>query len=377
VIRLNYLKSKGSNANGASNLSAVTHLDFDGYKIEATEIDVVTLTRAAGGGERESIESIRKRAPFQYASQNRMITPLDYEALILRKFSNFIDDIVCWGGEDDVRKDYGSVYVSIKWSKDLNSIAIGELREQIRELGKNFSVVSFQIKFLPSSETYISTDTYYQYNPTLSSKTESAVTKSVRDVMNNYFSVNTGEFGQVFRRSNMLTLIDESDPSILSSRSDITLHKRITPILTVSENYNLVFPVALKDAVDTEVPVIKSSIFTYQGKTMFIRNKLTDRVKVSPEGRVPIIFDRLPSTKLEVVDLEGNIQISNIGSYNPATGEVKIQALTIDSVLGNTNYIKLFATPANESAIESKFNNLLEYDNAESYVSAVSVSTRV
>lgn len=375
VIRINYLRSSGVSSNGVASFRLTQPIFFGGLEVE--DISVVTLTRSSGGDEREDGESIRKRAPFQYASQNRMITPLDYEALILRKYSNYIEDIVCWGGEDDVRRDYGAVYVSIVWKENLSSQTIGELREGIRDLGKDLSVVSFQIKFLPASETYISTDTYYQYNPTLSSKSESAVNESVRDIVRGYFSNNIGKFQQAFRRSNLLTLIDDADPAILSSRAEVTLHKRISPILTVPDNYELNFPVSLKDAVDNETPVIRSTMFTYQGKSVFIRNKLTDRVKVSPEGRVPVVFDRLPSTKLELVDLEGNVYVSNIGSYDPSRGTVKIQALTVDSVLGNSNYIKIFAIPANESAVQSEFNNILKYDNSESIVTAVTVTSRV
>jgi len=377
VIRLNYLKTKGDAANGAATLIANSHLYFGNNKIEATDIDITTLTRSSGGGDRESVESIRKRAPFQYAAQNRMITPLDYEALILRKYANFIEDIVCWGGEDDVKRDFGAVYMSIKWSADLNSTAIGELREEIRELGRNFSVVSFIIKFVAPTETFISTDLYYQYNPNLSSLSESSVNKRVRSTVENYFDKSVGKFQQVFRRSNMLTEVDASDPSILSSRAEIKLQQRFIPILTLKENHELVFPVALETPTDVNVPVISTTYFTVDNKTVFIRNKLDDRVKISPEGKVPVIFDRLPSTKLEMVDLDGNIVVSNVGSYEPSTGKVTIAGLTVQSILGSAGYIKVFATPANQSAVEAEYNNLLAFDDAESIIKAVAVKSRV
>ena len=377
VITLNYLKTKGAESNGVATLNLTAPLYFGDYEVDASAVNVVTLTRSSGGGDRESVESIRKRAPFQYAAQNRMITPLDYEALILRKYANFIEDIVCWGGQDDVKRDFGAVYMSIKWSADLNSTAIGELREEIRELGRNFSVVSFIIKFIAPTETYISTDLYYQYNPNLSSLSESSVNKRVKNTVEKYFDKSVGKFQQVFRRSNMLTEVDAADPSILSSRATIQLQQRFIPILTLKENHEMVFPVALESPTDVNIPVIRTTYFTVDNKTVFIRNKLDDRVKISPEGRVPVIFDRLPSTKLEMVDLDGNVVVSNIGSYEPNTGKVTIEGLTVQSVLGSSNYIKLFATPANQSAVEAEYNNLLAYDEAESLVKAVSVKSRV
>ena len=376
VIDINYLRSSGSDANGVASLRLAQTLTLDNYEVDATDVTVTVLTRSSGGDEPEGIESIRKKAPFQYASQNRMVTPLDYEALILRKYSNFIQDIICWGGEDDYRKDYGAVYTSIVWKADLSSTTIAELREAILGLTKDLSIVSFQLKFIAPSETFLSTSVFYQYNPTLSANTKSTVSAIVKEKVSEYFSDNIGQFQQNFRRSNMLTEVDGSDPSVLSSRAEITLQKRIYPILTLSENHTMTFPAALKNATDTETPVIRTSTFKSNNKTVFIRNKLTDRVKVSPAGRVPVVFDRLPSTKLEMVDIDGNVVVSNIGSYDPESGTVTILGLDVQSTLNSNNYIKLFAKPANESVIESINNNILQYDASESIVKTVTTSTR-
>ena len=378
VIEINYLRTDGSDANGVASLDPTSQLKLaSDTVVEASRINVVTLTRAAGGDEKEGIESIRKRAPFQYAAQNRMLTSLDFEALILRKYSNFITDIVSWGGEDDYRKDFGSVYTSIIWKDNLSSLTITDLRNKIRELVRDLSSVSFRIKFVEPTETWLSTEVYYQYNPSFSALNESSVSRSVKEVVQKYFDDNTGKFQQTFRRSNLLTLIDDSDPSILSSRANVRMQKRIIPILTLQENHDLVFPTAIKKPTDTETPVVKTSLFQMNNKTVYLRNKLTDRVKVSPEGQVPVVFERRPSTKLEAVDTEGNVVVSNVGYYDPTEGSVHIEALTVQSVLSSNQYIKVFATPANESAIDSVFSNIIDYDAFEGLVKAVSVSAKV
>ena len=385
VVEINYLRTSGSASNGVASMSMLTSLTDIFTQTESSGDDpfssvtpnVVLLSRAAGGDEREGIESIRKRAPFQYAAQNRMVTSLDYDALILRKYSNFIQDIVCWGGDDDRRRDYGSVYASIVWKDDLSSTSIGELRNEIRSLVRGLSTVSFQIKFVAPSETWISTETYYQYSPSLSALTESSVNQSVKSVIANYFSDNVGNFQQNFRRSNLLTLIDESDPAVLSSRASIKMQQRIQPVLTLRENHTLEFPVAIKAATDTTTPVVKSSLFRYNNQTVYIRNKLTDRVKVSAEGQVPVVFEVLPSSKLEVVDTDGNVVVSNIGNYEPDSGIVYIVGLTVESVLSSNNYIKVFATPANESVIDADYSTILHHDADESVVKSVPVNSRV
>ena len=381
VIDINYLRTSGGEANGVASLrmlSTISDLfDIDPSAVSNISPNVTVLSRAAGGVEREGIESIRKRAPFQYAAQNRMVTSLDHEALILRKYSNFIEDIISWGGEEDYRRDYGSVYTSIIWKDDLSSTSIGQLRNDIRELVKSLSTVSFQIKFIAPSETWISTEIYYQYSPVLSALSESGVNRVVKSAVDTYFENNTGKFQQNFRRSKLLTVVDDTDPSILSSRADVRMQQRIQPILTLTENHELSFPVAIKRPTDTETTVIKTSLFQMNNQTVYIRNKLTDRVKVSKEGQVPIVFERRPSTKLEVVDMEGNIVVSSIGSYEPETGVVTISGLNVQSILSAFDYIKVFATPANESVVESQFSSILNYDAHESVTKAVTVTARV
>ena len=377
VVEIDYLRTTGKNSNGVATLRLARPIFFGETEVSVDNINVVTLSRASGGDEREEIESIRKRAPFQYAAQNRMVTPLDYEALILRSYSNYITDIVCWGGEDDYRRDYGTVYTSVVWQENLSSITIGEIREKIRDLSKNFSIVSFAIKFIAPSETYLSTNLYYQYNPTLSGNSESTINSRVRETVTSYFEETVGKFQQVFRRSNLLTMVDDTDPSILSSRADVVMQKRFIPILTIKDSYVLEYPVALKSATDSEVPVIKTAPFNHNGKTVYIRNKLNDRVKVSPEGRVPIVFDRLPSTKLEMVDFDDNVIVSNIGYYEPQAGRVYITGLSVQNTMNANNYIKVFAIPANQSAIESEFQNILNFDDAESNVRAIAIESKV
>ena len=352
-------------------------LKLGDYIVSPDEVTITTLTTSAGGTDKEDIESIRKKAPFQYSAQNRMVTPLDYEALILRKYGNFITDIICWGGEDNLPPEYGTTFTSIIWKDNLSSTAISELRRAIVELTDQLSVVSFNIKFIAPSETYVSTKLFYQYNPLLGANSQSVVNIDVQKTVTNYFAVNIGKFAQVFRRSNLLTEVDDVDPSVLSSRADVTLQKRIIPVLTLPENFNFTFGAALKNPNDLATPVVRSGFFKYQNRDVYIRNKLLDKVKVSAEGVVPVVFDRKPSNKLELVDSKGVIVVDYMGYYEPLTGAVQILGLNVQNTNNQSNYIKVFGIPANESAITPRFSGILQYDASESSVNAVTVTSKV
>ena len=93
--------------------------------LEQHELLTVTTTAAAiAGGEKETIESIRTNAPFQYATQNRMVTPEDYTAIILRNFSTLINDICSWGGQDNPEPKFGTVFSAIDFEDDVTAATI-------------------------------------------------------------------------------------------------------------------------------------------------------------------------------------------------------------------------------------------------------------
>ena len=377
VVEVNYLRPSGITANGISNFSLISTLKMGDYIVNQNSITITTKTKSSGGTEREEIESIRKKAPFQYASQNRMVTPLDYEALILRKYGNFINDIICWGGEDNLPPEYGTSFTSIVWKDNLSSTTVTDLRNSIVELTKELSIVSFIIKFVAASEIYVSTNLLYQYNPLLGSDTQSVVNSVVETSVKDYFSKNVGKFAQVFRRSNLLTKVDDCDPSVLSSRTDVLLQKRIVPLLTLAENYNLNFGSALKNPEEITKPVIISSVFKYLNQNVYIRNKINDKIKISADGALPVVFDKRASNKLEMVNLNETVVIDYVGYYTPLTGEVQILNLYVQATGTSENYIKIFGIPANESAILPKFSGILIYDDTESSVNAVTVTSRV
>ena len=370
VVDVNYLRTKGAEANNIATLEVVSS------PFANATVSVTSNNRSSGGRAKESAESIRKNAPFQYATQNRMVTGLDYSSLILKKYSQFIKDIKSWGGEDDPRPDYGAVFTSIVWEDNISNTTIANTRRGIQELADDLSIVSFRLKFTDPIETFISSEVYYQFNPSLTSVSQSTIDQAVDDSIATYFEDNTGKFDQVYRRSNMLALVDETEPSILSSRADIKLNRRIFPTYQVKETHTITFPVAIQGPDEVNTSTIRTSYFVSNNKTVYIRNKVNEMIRTSAVGVNPVIFKKAPSTTLEMVDQNNTVVNDNIGYYNPETGEVRIEGVTVQRVVGGRNYIKLFAVPANQSAVDATLNTVLKRDEEESFTKAVVVSTR-
>lgn len=380
VVSVNYLRTSGAAANGIEKLDPVSQISFGTYVVDPDDIstNLSGNTRSAGGADKEGIESIRANAPFQYSAQNRMVTANDYSSLILKKYSSFIEDIQSWGGEDDPEPDYGTVFTSIVWSSGISATTISNTRLSILNLADQYSIASFNLAFVDPVETYLGVDVFFQYNPSLSNFTESTIRSAVGDSVSNYFEKNTGKFDQVFRLSNMLTEVDATDPSVLSSRATITMNRRLVPTLGARgrSNYKIEFPTQLRDPELVDERTVESSLFTFKNKTVFIRNKLDQKTLISSPGVKPEEYKIEPSTQLQLIrKSDGGVEIDNIGSYDKTEGTVTLTALEVQSIQGNVNYIKIYAIPANQSVVNSVRNNIVKYDLTESFAKAIRVET--
>ncbi len=346
-IEVIYDAVAGPNANGGRTFIPVdTVTDGEGNNLT---LNVVTVTGSMAGQEKEPISSIRKNAPYLYATQNRMVTASDYSSLVLRKFSNVISDIKSWGGEDNVPPQYGTVFLSIVFNTE-NADIIEQTKKDIISLAKNLSVASFSISFTDPNTTYLVVDTKFQWNPNLTSSSQTAIEQIVKDTVINYFDAQLGGFDKSFRRSNLLTLIDDADPSILSSRANVRMQYRFIPSVGIS-NYTIQFPSSIETS-NTTSHSITSDSFNISGKVGTFRN-------------------RLGSSVIEIIDISTGKNISdNVGEYNASTGTITLSSFT-GSLLSNNANIKITAVPANESTVNALRNNVLNFDATASTTTAI------
>ena len=109
IVTLDYIYTHGTESNGAS----IFQLSSTLGGLTDASYTVTTTVAAAGGSDRESMESIRFNAPLTFTAQNRAVTSDDYRAIIIKSFAN-VSSISTWGGEDNDPVDFGKVYIAIK-----------------------------------------------------------------------------------------------------------------------------------------------------------------------------------------------------------------------------------------------------------------------
>ncbi len=236
-IVVDYLSTNGPVANGATTFTPISQVNVTtGSGTNSYNLTTTTVTKSVSGSDAETLESIRKNAPFSYASQNRMVTAVDYATLVKRNFGYLIKDIQAYGGEDAVRKEYGVVFLSIVFKDDVTQETIDKTKGDITALATQLQVITFDVKFQDPDITYLETEVNFQFNPKFTSSSVQEIQSRVDDVVTNYFANNTGLFDQSFRRSNMLALVDDVDASVLSSRAELKLQKRFVPFIGTTES---------------------------------------------------------------------------------------------------------------------------------------------
>ncbi len=359
TITVSYISTKGAEANSAKAFTATDTVTVLGT---ARTLTVTTTAAAIAGGEKETIESIRTNAPFQYATQNRMVTPEDYTAIILRNFSTLINDICSWGGQDNPEPKFGTVFSAIDFEDDVTAATIASTKTSIENLVKQLAVISFNVEFADPVKTFIETDLFYQINPDLTPLSSNAITNNIKTIKANYFTTNTGKFKKAFRRSALLTLVDEVSSAVLSSRANIRMQQRITPTINTSNSFTLTFPGIIAVPAAKAIPVeadliVKSTTFLVDGVICRIQNEqyanvATNKLQVVASGTDTVIVD-------------------NIGSFSTTSGVLSIVAFKPTALQGGSGFIKISVVPANQSAIVPERNNIINYDADASNISAV------
>jgi len=349
IVTLDYVITEGKESNGASAFSMVDNVG--GFSVGSS--GVTTSSNAAGGSEKETSESIRFNAPLTFATQNRAVTSEDYAAIIKKEFSN-VDSISTWGGEDNDPPDYGRVYISVKplLSEKLTDAEKSDITGTILK-GKN--VVSITPQLVDPSFTFLELDVFFKYNPNLTDRSSVELQTVVRDTVSDYSFNNLNKFDGVFRHSQLLRDIDNSDPAILNSVARPRMFKKITPTVNAqgvveSQNHTLDFVEPFFHTPAQTTNVITSTAFKLagQGNTEFF---IGDQpISGNTTERRVIVY--------KVVGGENVVQIHDAGTLTMGTGKIVLHSFTP----ADTTEIRITVSP-DSLDLAPKRNQLIDIDN--------------
>ena len=362
IVILNYVVTNKTASNGASSFSAPSTIDG------VSDITVTTVSNAGGGAEPESLASIKLQAPLDYASQGRAVTTDDYITYTKKLFAN-TQAVSVWGGEDGGYDpatgvtsvpEYGKVFISIRSTTGQN-LTDTEKTQLVNDFGK-FKVTSITPVIVNPETTFIILNTSFQYDSNVTTKTQSDLETLINTTISNYNSDNLQDFNKPFRHSQLTGLIDDTDDSILSNVTTVTLAKFVTPDTTKATAYTLSFDNAFfhpHDGHNSEAGgIIASTGFFIDGNT-------TREYFFDDDGNGNLrIYYLVAGVRTYFDALAGTVDYDN--------GEIKINPVQITSVsnvdeAASTKF-RLTVLP-NSNDIVPVRNQLLELDLTNSSVS--------
>lgn len=360
VVILRYIVTNQILGNGASiftNAGAIAGV---------TTISTISNDVSSGGAGPETLESIKLNAPQDYASQGRCVTISDYEVYAKKLFPN-TKSVSVWGGEDGTwnattgqsdTPEYGKVFISIK-STTGNNLTETQKENLLKEFEK-FTVASVVAVIADPETLFITLDTRVRFNSGITTKTYSDITTEVRKTISDYNTNNLSKFADVFRFSQVISLIDDTDDSITSNSTTITMQKLITPDSSQSKSYTANFANAFLNPYtgynSASGGVISSTAFYILGNT--------NKMYLDDDG----------AGNLRIYYLVSGVRTyhnATAGSVDYNKGVVVVNPLIISS-LGDINAktLKISVIPNSNDIIPVR-NQLIEIDTKSTLVSTV------
>jgi hypothetical protein len=343
VITVTYIITDGDSGNGPGvfDYAGTVRGSVSELVIPTGSISVTTVRNAQGGGEIESIDSVKYFAPRLYSSQYRAVTGRDYESIIQSIYPN-TESVSVVGGEELNPPQFGKVLISIK---PKNGDFVSDFDKQlILSKLKNYSLVGIKQELIDLKILYVELDTNVYYNSSQITNIEN-LKSTVYNVINSYSkSVDMNKFGGRFKYSKILQLIDNSDAAITSNITKVIIRRNINAQLNRFAQYELCF--GNQFHVNPSGLNVKSTGFNIFGESNICY--FTDIPNSDlTSGIISIVTLDEGSTNYRVVN-------NNVGSVDYLTGEIFLGPVQITSTVKNNNVIEVQAYPESNDVVGLK-----------------------
>ena len=364
IVVLSYVITNKTAANGAAAFSSPATIDG------VTDITVTTVANAVGGGEPETISSIKLNAPLDYAAQGRAVTAEDYKVYVRKLFNN-TQAVSVWGGEDgsfdtstgvSSTPEYGKVFISVKSTTGIN-LTTTQKENLVKDLN-NYKVASITPVIVDPETTVLILNVTFNYNSSATTLGKADLETAVVSNLRSYSANSLSNFNSPFRYSELTGLIDDADNSILNNTTTVTMGKFFTPSLNTSTNYKVNFGNAFYNPHSEHNKsgggILASTGFQINGDT-------TTEYFFDEDGDGAVrIYSLVSGTRTYFSSAAGTIDYSN--------GIVNINAVKITAVSNvdgaSSTQIRVTAIPNSNDVIPVR-NQLLEIDIVNSTVTGV------
>ena len=337
IIDVTYIIVDEVHANGASQF--VLSGTVNGF----SNSHVTNVTKASGGAEKESIESIKFKATKFYTSQNRLVTLNDYKAKVQEYYPN-ADAVAVWGGEDNDPPEYGKVFVALK---PQNSDYLSDTEKELVKSKLNaLNMLTVRPQVVDAEIVKILVTCVFKYNENATDLSIGELEAIVNTAIQKFDTDNLNNFDAIFRHSNLLKAVDDSNTSILSNTCNIRLRKRKDILVSETKGYSVTFGNALYNPHGGH-NASSGGITTTTG--FYVSG---DSVNVN-------YFDDDGNGNLRRYYLSGSTRIyqdSAAGTVDYALGKITINAIQITSTVNTDSSIDFTVVPSGNDVVATRGN---------------------
>lgn len=323
-------RAEGNNCNEFTFIGRLTDQSNQQYTLSLPSVSVISTS--ANGADPESISSIKFLAPKTYAAQNRAVTVSDYEVLI-KQLSPGLDSLTVYGGEEANPPEYGKVFVAAKpvGAEALTTTAKLDLIRKLRQ----YTILTVVPEILDPSFLYVDIDTYVYYNSRTSKRSSEQLGNVVRNTILDFttgFDLN--KFNSKFKYSKLISAIDDADVGITSNITRVRMRKNLKVFPNVFASYEICYG----NKIDPNSDLISNG-FKITGQpqefTFFFE-------KYDDNGTIAVYRD-FGGVKKYLT--------TNVGSVDYEKGEININNININSVLGESESISLSVIPSSNDIV--------------------------
>ena len=336
VIVVEYLVTNGSLTNGCTGFRLTSGI------AGVRGVKVTTIGKSSGGSEEESLESIKFSAPKSYSMQGRAVTVDDYKFLIKQLYPS-LKSINVWGGEDNLPPQYGKVLVSVIPAEEYTDEQLSVLLDEICASLEPYNMISIQPEGVLPDFIYLVANSNVIFDKTKTILSDADIRSAVEATIVNFSDDVIERFNSNFRYSQLVGEIDNTDPSIISNLTTISLQRRFVPNTDILIPYQLNF----RDSIEPES--VYMSGFTYYEPTVYADTTY----KVVDDGAGKLNVVRVRPNKTDII-------LSECGNVDYGTGLVNLTNFIPLSYVGD--YMSMNVKPVDPDVVTSQ-NTVLTISN--------------
>ena len=312
---------------------------------------LTTVQSGRGGGDAETIEEIRFRAPKAYQTQDRAVTIDDFNTLITREFQT-IKNVHVYGGEQvtDAPR-YGSVYI-------VPITFTGELLAQfekldIEEFIRRRTIIGVNPVVIDPDYIYVNVKTVAKYFADQTLLSANDISSLIKNAIVQYNTEQLINFNSSLNLSRLESAINAADPSISSNVTELTLKK----IVSVEVNRNV------SPSVDFQNRIVPGSItsksFISGGRVLQYSDydPNNNTLVVESNGGSTVITNTVNTLYLKDITSPTAVIYTPAGKIDYNLGKIIMNPIEINDLTGSTG-IELLAKPVDSDVIAT-LNNII------------------